>query len=134
MNSESLQSFEDKSPQHVRLNANFDGASVLQAIPKEWQHVIIVDEFLIPVPPNHGHTRVCEVMGLDQIGDTIDGPPCFVRIGSLRQRFEQNMSRPQAKKIMILALGCKQKLRSHPSRPDVVEDIENIPPGQLLDI
>ena len=114
MNSESLQSFEDKSPQHVRLNANFDGASVLQAIPKEWQHVIIVDEFLIPVPPNHGHTRVCEVMGLDQIGDTIDGPPCFVRIGSLRQRFEQNMSRPQAKKIYDFGTGLQTETSKPP--------------------
>ena len=65
MNSESLQSFEDKSLHYVRLNVNFDGTYALQVIPKEWQYVVIVAEFLIPVRPNHGHTRVCEVMGLD---------------------------------------------------------------------
>ena len=59
---ELLQSFEEKASTHLRTNEDFDVSSILPAIPKNWQHVVITDEFLA------GQLRVCEIIGLDQIG------------------------------------------------------------------
>ena len=97
-----LQCFEEKSPELLHTNSTFHIHAIMPAIPKDWHHVVIVDDFLAILP--QGFMRVCEVVGLNQIGDVIPGKQSFVRVESLRQRFQLNMSKPQAKKIMILAI------------------------------
>ena len=102
LNSEMLQCFEEKSPELLHTNSTFYVHAIMPAIPKDWHHVVIVDDFLATLP--QGFLRVCEVVGLNQIGDVIPGKQSFVRVETLRQRFQLNMSKPQAKKIMILAI------------------------------
>ena len=127
---ELLQSFEEKAPGLLRTHDKFDVNSILPAIPKEWQHVVVTDEFLA------GQLRVCEVIGLDQIGEIIVTPPTFVLLGSLRERFKLNMSKAQAKKIMILALGHRT---AHAHQTDQMcppqglqNNIQSIPPEKII--
>ena len=126
---ELLQSFEEKAPTLLRTNEDFDVSSILPAIPKNWQHVVITDEFLA------GQLRVCEIIGLDQIGEIILTPPTFVLLGSLRERFKLNMSKPQAKKIMILALGHSAPQTAQvcpPQLQGLQNNLENIPPEKII--
>ena len=126
---ELLQSFEEKASTHLRTNEDFDVSSILPAIPKNWQHVAITDEFLA------GQLRVCEVIGLDQIGEIIVTPPTFILLGSLRERFKLNMSKPQAKKIMILVLGhCAPRVQTAQmcSPAGLQNTLENIPPEKII--
>ena len=50
-------------------------------------------------------------IGLNKIGDDIPGSKCYVGIPALKQRFQLNMSKAQAKKCMLLAL-CYDKENS----------------------
>ena len=139
LTTETLKCFEEKSPELLRLKTNFDTTSLLQAIPKEWQHVVIVDDFRVSCHPKSGNVRICEVFGLDEIGDSIDGPQCFVELASLRKRFDSNMSSPQAKKVMILALNSHLKAQSLDDRSsnsvsdkEMEDELGNIPETFLL--
>ena len=62
-------------------------------------------------------------------------PPTFVLLGSLRERFKLNMSKPQAKKIMILALGHSAPQTAQvcpPQLQGLQNNLENIPPEKII--
>ena len=83
-----------------------------------------------------GFIRVCEVIGLDQIGDIIPGKQSFVQVESLRQRFQLNMSKPQAKKIMILAIRTAHsgeiETTGSAQIAEGAPDKDNIPPEKII--
>ena len=65
--------------------------------------MIIVDDFVASFP--NGEARICEVMGLNEIGDPVTDLNVFVPFQQVRLRFEKNMSKAQAKKVLLLCLN-----------------------------
>ena len=102
MSDESLVAFEQKSLSLVPVNQSFPTKELSARIPSSWIHVVIVDDFLASFP--NGEARICELMGLNEIGDPVTDLNVCIPFQEVRVRFQKNMSKAQAKKVLLLSL------------------------------
>ena len=121
---ESLVAFEQKSNDFLVERIPFNASAIATAIPNHWVHVVVVDDFLAPVAD--GMVRICELMGLNEIGDPVLDQNIFVPLPTVRTRFEKNMSKAQAKKTLLICL------KDNNFQNALQQDKENVAPNMQL--